>query len=133
MDTCPLCQPALSTETIILENEFCLFLQRRESILIGSGFIVPRVHRVTVFDLSPEEWNATQDILNRAKKLIDEQHHPAGYNIGWNCSATAGQEIYHAHLHIIPRYKDEPLAGKGIRHWLKQEGNRRPTLPKFSS
>jgi hypothetical protein len=28
-------------------------------------------------------------------------------------------------LHVIPRYADEPLAGRGIRHWLKQENNRR--------
>jgi len=32
----------------------------------------------------------------------------------------------HAHLHIIPRYKDEPFSGKGIRHWLKSDENMRP-------
>jgi diadenosine tetraphosphate (Ap4A) HIT family hydrolase len=29
------------------------------------------------------------------------------------------------HLHVIPRFADEPLAGKGIRHWIKQPANRR--------
>jgi histidine triad (HIT) family protein len=27
--------------------------------------------------------------------------------------------MFHAHLHVIPRHKDEPLAGRGIRYWLK--------------
>ena len=37
-----------------------------------------------------------------------------------------GQEVSHAHLHVVPRFKDEPLASKGIRYWLKQAANRRP-------
>jgi diadenosine tetraphosphate (Ap4A) HIT family hydrolase len=36
-----------------------------------------------------------------------------------------GIEDYYAHLHVIPRYADEPLAGKGIRYWLKQPANKR--------
>ena len=33
--------------------------------------------------------------------------------------------MFHAHLHVIPRFAAEPHAGKGIRYWLKQESNRR--------
>jgi histidine triad (HIT) family protein len=51
---------------------------------------------------------------------------PDGFNVGWNCGPVGGQVIPHAHLHVIPRFADEPYAGKGIRHWLKQESNRRP-------
>jgi histidine triad (HIT) family protein len=28
-------------------------------------------------------------------------------------------------MHVIPRFADEPLAGRGIRYWLKQDANRR--------
>lgn len=132
MKNCIFCQPNISTETIILENQFCLFLQRKEPILIGSGLIVPRQHKETVFDLSPDEWRATQEILQQVKKLLDKECQPDGYNVGWNCGVTAGQEVFHAHLHVLPRYKDEPLAGKGIRYWLKQENNQRKSPPKFT-
>lgn len=64
-------------------------------------------------------------MLLQVKQLLDEQYQPDGYNIGWNCGAVGGQHIAHAHLHIIQRFADEPLAGKGIRHWLKQTENRR--------
>ena len=56
-------------------------------------------------------------------ELLKRTLEPQGYNVGWNCGPVGGQEIFHAHLHVIPRYQDEPLAGKGIRYWLKQEIN----------
>lgn len=125
--TCPLCEPNLDPGAILFENELCLFVHREEPVLTGSGLIIPRQHRVTVFDLTPEEVAATFGLLARVKDWIDRKHAPSGYNLGWNCGRAAGQEVFHAHLHVIPRYEDEPLAGKGIRYWLKQDANRRPT------
>lgn len=124
---CPFCNLELNTElTILLENEHCLFTQIPQKVLAGSGLIVPREHRETVFNLTPNEWQATYDLLHQVKALLGEEYHPDGYNVGWNVGAIGGQEIFHAHLHIIPRFADEPLAGKGIRYWLKQDDNLRP-------
>lgn len=123
--TCPFCPPALPAVEIILENEHCLFIQQKEAVLIGSGMIIPSAHRETVFALTPAEWAATFTLLQQVKALLDAQYQPAGYNVGWNCGAVGGQTVFHAHLHVIPRYGDEPLAGKGIRYWIKQEANKR--------
>lgn len=112
-------------QKIIISNEHCMFLQRSQEVLIGSGVIVPKVHRETLFDLSENEWTATFELLKEAKVYLDNKYKPKGYNIGWNVGSIGGQEIFHAHLHIIPRYEDEPFAGKGIRYWLKQPQNKR--------
>lgn len=125
MKDCPFCSQWVNQSEIVIENDLCLFLQREETVLIGSGLIIPRAHRETVFDLTPSEWNASYELLHQVKKIIDLKFHPDGYNLGWNIGTIGGQEIFHAHLHIIPRYKDEPYAGKGIRYWLKQESNKR--------
>ena len=124
--TCPFCRPESNErQRVVLENEHCLFLQEPQKVLIGSGLIVPREHRETVYDHSEEEWVATFDLLRRAKALLDAEFGPDGYSVGWNNGAVAGQEVFHVHLHVIPRYQDEPLAGKGIRHWIKQPVNKR--------
>ena len=122
---CIFCPPAIKREHVVFENDHCIFLQQQEPVLIGSGLIIPRNHRVTPFDLTSEEWEATFSLLHQAKALIDQDYAPDGYNVGWNCGKVGGQEVFHAHLHVIPRHKDEPLAGKGIRHWLKQDANKR--------
>lgn len=122
---CPFCPPAVNVARVILENTYCLFLQQTEAVLVGSGLIIPKHHRETVFDLTQVEWLATFDLLQRAKDWIDQRHAPDGYNVGWNCGRVAGQEVFHVHLHVIPRFRDEPLAGRGIRYWLKQASNSR--------
>jgi diadenosine tetraphosphate (Ap4A) HIT family hydrolase len=106
-------------------SDLCLFLATRDPILAGSGIIIPRAHRRDVFDLSRQEWADTLQLLAKVKATIDHDLAPDGYNIGWNCGACAGQEVFHAHMHVIPRFADEPLAGRGIRYWLRQDANRR--------
>jgi histidine triad (HIT) family protein len=114
----------------ILSNEHCLFLQLdevqvKESILEGAGVIVPKNHRETAFDLTQEEWEATHTLLQDVNKYLDEKYKPQGYNLGWNCGEVGGQHLFHAHLHVIPRYQDEPMAGKGIRYMFKSSMNER--------
>jgi len=110
---------------LIFENELCYCIQLHHKILIGSCMVMPRAHKVTVFDLTPDEWASTQELLSQAKTYIDSKYNPDGYNVGWNCGREAGQTVFHAHMHIIPRYKDEPYAGRGIRSWIKRDENAR--------
>lgn len=134
MKECVFCNLELEpSQQIILSNEYCLFLQLRPfkkkgSQLVGSGVIVPRKHRESVFDLTKDEWEATYSLLQEVKQFIDETHKHQGYNLGWNCGEVGGQNIFHAHFHVIPRFADEPLAGKGIRYMFKGEENQRKQL-----
>jgi diadenosine tetraphosphate (Ap4A) HIT family hydrolase len=124
--SCPFCFPETDREqSIVLSNEYCLFVQKPQEVLIGSGLIVPKMHRETAFELTTDEWQATFELLQQVKELLDKEYAPQGYNLGWNCGDIGGQEIFHAHMHVIPRFEDEPLAGKGIRYWLKQSSNQR--------
>lgn len=125
---CILCNLELDSEQkIVLENDTCYFIQKKseQHVLEGSGLIIPKRHCVTVFDLNNKEWEDTKNLLQQAKKLLDLKYSPEGYNVGWNVNVVGGQTIPHAHLHIIPRFKDEPYANKGIRHWIKQPENQR--------
>ena len=131
MNDCKFCPASIQQSEVVLENNLCLFLQNEESVLAGSGLIIPRAHRETTFDLSNEEWMATFELIQRVKEYLDKQHHPDGYNLGWNCGTVGGQKVFHAHLHILSRFRDEPHAGKGIRYWFAQDENKRPSS-KFS-
>ena len=126
---CPLCHWADSpTQHLVSQRGAALFLQddSQQGALAGSGVIVPTRHAETVFDLTSDEVRDTFALLADVKAWMDQTYQPQGYNIGWNCGRIGGQEVMHAHMHVIPRFEDEPYAGRGIRYWLKQEANRRP-------
>ena len=134
LNLCGFCNYANAfADTILFENDLCVCLTRDEPILVGSCVIIPKAHKETVFDLSYEEWEATKQLIDEAKNYLDIKYKPDGYNVGWNVGAVGGQDaepLYHAHLHIIPRYADEPYAGRGIRNWIKREENKRPQKTK---
>jgi len=127
VEDCGMCQLSEeSDQKIILGNRTVLFLQndKEQGALRGSGVIIPVRHAETVFDLTPEEIDATFALLEDVKAWMDERYRPDGYNVGWNCGTVGGQIAMQAHMHVIPRFRQEPYAGRGIRYWLKQSANR---------
>ena len=127
MKTCPFCHVQQYPDIeIVFRNELVFYCQNEtyQGALKYSGVIVPFAHRETVFDLSNKEIRETFAMLHTVKTWLHEVHQPDGYNVGWNCYEVGGQlSPLHAHMHVIPRFKEEPLAGKGIRFLLKSEKN----------
>jgi len=102
----------------------------KNNTLVGSYVIIPKSEVGSPFELSDKEWADSKSLMLEVKKYIDNKYSPDGYNIGWNIGKVAGQEVAHAHMHIIPRYSDELYAGKGLRYWFKQPENIRSSLKK---
>ena len=124
---CPFCHWGDDPDQrLVRRHGSALFLQnfRQQGALFGSGVIIPVRHAETVFDLTPDEVSAAFHLLADVKRWMDDTYRPQGYNVGWNCWPAGGQDVMHAHMHVIPRFEQEPYAGRGIRYWLKQESNR---------
>ena len=79
----------------------------------AQSIVVPFRHIVTPFDLNSSEWAELGRALDAARTFLD-QFRPSGWTIGWNTGAVAGQDIFHAHLHVIGRFAGEATAGRGI-------------------
>jgi diadenosine tetraphosphate (Ap4A) HIT family hydrolase len=123
---CPFCPKPELDATVAFQDDLVAYVvdERHQGALKHSGLIVPRRHAETVFDLTEAEALATFRMLARVKAWLDERVAPDGYTLGWNCGAVGGQEVFHAHLHVLPRFRQEPFAGKGLRAWLKTDANR---------
>lgn len=118
---------------VYIENAHCVYASTRDprdppDVLPGSGIIVPIAHRASPFDLTPEEWVATGELLVAAKAAQDERLAPDGYFLSWSPFPRDDEDVrhMHAHLHVVPRFDDEPLAGEGGRSAIKVPENRRP-------
>lgn len=109
---CPFCLNNLTSE-IILENNFSYAIYDKFPVSKGHILIIPKNHNSNYFDLSLEEQKECLILLNNAKKVIDKEFNPDGYNIGVNINKDAGQTIWHAHIHLIPRYNGDVVEPRG--------------------
>ena len=79
----------------------------------GHTLIVPKRHVADYFELTIHEQRALWLVVNRCKMLIQKRFNPDGFNVGINVGETAGQSIFHVHIHLIPRYKGDVVNPRG--------------------
>lgn len=80
----------------------------------GHSLVIANRHVENFFDLSEEEVGSFVKLLHVVRQRLDKILMPAGYNIGVNIGAAAGQTVMHVHIHLIPRYSgdvEEPFGG----------------------
>ncbi len=75
----------------------------------GHALVVPREHSVDLTDISEDDLAATMTAAQRLAKRMDETVEPDGINILNACRPAAWQTVFHFHIHVIPRYEDDPL------------------------
>jgi histidine triad (HIT) family protein len=75
----------------------------------GHSLVVPRKHSDDLMDISEEDLAATMIAAQRLSKRIDEVLDPDGFNILNACGPAAWQTVFHFHIHVIPRYENDPL------------------------
>lgn len=122
-DDCPFC--SMPDDEVVAQEGPCFAIWTGEQPE-GSAMVLPVEHRLAPWDLTDTEWAATQTLLRSMMESVCSLHSPQGWNVGWNVGAIGGQSVPHAHCHLIPRYADEPFAGRGLRWWFKHAANSRP-------
>jgi histidine triad (HIT) family protein len=75
----------------------------------GHALVVPREHAADLMEISPEDLAHTAQAAQRLARRIDAALAPDGFNILNSCRPAAWQTVFHFHVHVIPRYEDDPL------------------------
>lgn len=121
MERCIFCEPK---REILAQNTHAIAVFDSFPVSPGHALILPRRHVVTIWDLEPEEYSDCFTLVRHARTAIESRFKPDGFNVGTNCGEAAGQSVWHAHIHVIPRYKgDTPNPRGGVRHVIPLKGN----------
>lgn len=112
---CPFCRPAPGR--IAAEEGTVIAIQDTSPVSTGHLLIVPRRHCRDYFEMTGAERRDTHRLLSALReKIMAEDATVTGFNIGINCGMSAGQTIFHAHIHLIPRRNDDtPYPRGGVR------------------
>lgn len=72
----------------------------------GHSLIMPKEHCTNIYDIDED---IAAKVMKTAKKLATKMTvalNCDGFNLLQNNGETAGQTMFHFHMHLIPRYKD---------------------------
>jgi histidine triad (HIT) family protein len=75
----------------------------------GHALVVPRTHSNDLMEVTDEDLEATMLAVRRLARTMETKLHPDGFNVLNSCRPVAWQTIFHFHVHLIPRYSDDPL------------------------
>jgi len=76
----------------------------------GHTLVIPKRHAATIFDIEEEDAAAVMRTAVRVARAIRQAFSPDGLNLVQSNGRAGGQEIFHVHVHVIPRW-----VGDGLR------------------
>jgi histidine triad (HIT) family protein len=104
---------------VVREDERTIAFMDIAPATYGHTLVIPRNHSRDLLEIPAEDLHAVvsagQQVAARAKERLGAD----GVNLINSCGATAWQTVFHFHLHVIPRYADDPLK----LPWVPQQGD----------
>ena len=95
--------------TIVDEDERTIAFMDIAPATRGHALVIPRAHAPDLLSVGTEDLCAvavaTRRLAARARKRLGAD----GINLLNSCGAAAWQTVFHFHVHVIPRYHDDPL------------------------
>ncbi len=93
----------------IYEDDNFLAFMDIAPIARGHALVIPKQHVINVFDTPDNIACGMYKVVAKLSNLVKEAFEADGVNIIQNNGAAAGQEVFHSHIHIIPRYDGDNL------------------------
>lgn len=122
---CLFCDIQIDKKRIVEENTLAYAIRDAFAVTEYHTLIIPKRHALDYFSLYQPEINAINQLIQSQKEKLDKLDTSIqGYNIGVNNGETAGQTIFHCHIHLIPRRKgDVENYRGGVRNIIPGKGN----------
>lgn len=117
-DDCIFCKLAngdIPTRMIYEDDNFAVFMDMSPAAK-GHSLVVPKEHYANIYEMPAELVGEAMKVAQKMAIKLTEALHADGFNIVQNNGEVAGQTVFHFHMHLIPRYKEE----KAVIFWTPQ-------------
>jgi histidine triad (HIT) family protein len=95
--------------TIVDQDERTVSFMDINPATRGHALVVPRAHAGDLLVVAPEDLDACARGAQRLARRAREGLKADGVNLLNSCGRAAWQTVHHFHIHVIPRYSDDPL------------------------
>jgi histidine triad (HIT) family protein len=104
---------------IVAEDERTVSFMDINPATRGHALVIPRAHAEDLYETDPQDVGATALAAQRLALDARDRLGADGVNILNACRPAAWQTVFHYHVHVIPRYADDPLR----LPWIPQAGD----------
>ena len=114
MENCIFCKIAngeIPSATLYEDEDFRVILDLGPASK-GHALILPKTHAANIYEISDEMAAKAMVLAKKMASKLTEVLNCDGFNIVQNNGEAAGQTVFHFHMHLIPRYKND---GVGIQ------------------
>jgi histidine triad (HIT) family protein len=94
---------------VVAEDERTIAFMDINPATKGHLLVVPREHSRDLLDVAPEDLSATALAAKRLAERVSQRLGADGVNLLNSCGQAAWQTVFHFHIHVIPRYRGDPL------------------------
>lgn len=75
----------------------------------GAALVVPRAHVENIYDVLPEDGHAVWDLTQRIATAMRSSYGCEGVSTRQHNEPAGGQDVWHLHVHVSPRYAGDDL------------------------
>lgn len=105
---CKIANGEIPSTTLYEDNDFRVILDVNPASK-GHTLILPKKHAENLYDLPDETASKVLVLAKNMASKIEKALECDGLNLVQNNGETAGQTVFHFHMHIIPRYKNDSV------------------------
>jgi histidine triad (HIT) family protein len=95
--------------TIVDEDERTIAFMDISPATRGHALVIPRTHSADLLSVDAQDLQAVALASQRLARRVSERLRADGVNLVNSCGPAAWQTVFHFHMHVIPRYEDDPL------------------------
>jgi len=101
--------------TKIYEDDTVLAFLDIQPVQPGHTLVIPKQPSTDARSTGPETFAAVMKVAQTVANALTDSMNCDGVNITMNCGEAAGQEVFHTHVHVIPRFEDDGVIPQAIR------------------
>ena len=103
---CKIANGEIPSATIYEDDDFRVILDLGPATK-GHALILPKAHAANIYEISDELAAKAMILAKKMARVMTDALHCDGFNIVQNNGECAGQTVFHFHMHLIPRYKND--------------------------
>jgi histidine triad (HIT) family protein len=95
--------------SIVYEDETVLVFVDIRPLNMGHTLIIPKTHCIDIFDIPQELLSQVHKVSKQIALAVKKATNADGISIIQQNGKAAGQDIFHIHIHVIPRFEGQKL------------------------